>query len=268
MSKRIDKHELKGPDMFVSTSDKVMTFIEHHSKTFLSIILVVAVAAIGYTTKNYLEARHEQKAAEALYAPEAALKKAEADIREERAKKMQDVATGKTKKKDEAKKKEDDIRPVDYAKDYAPLVEKLKETIKANANTKASMVSALNLSYFLAQQKQYAEALAVLDLPGYTPDSKGLLGGFWLMHRGVMQIENQQYEPAIQTYSTVLNSEALKPFQPEALLKLGVAYELKGEAQKARETYERISRDFPETEASSTAQQYLRLLEIKTPQKG
>jgi TolA-binding protein len=51
------------------------------------------------------------------------------------------------------------------------------------------------------------------------------------------------------------------------MLKLGMSYEMKGEAEKARQTYEKLGREFPDSEASSSALQYLRLLDLKT-QKG
>jgi predicted negative regulator of RcsB-dependent stress response len=270
MSKKIDKAMLKSPDLFISTSDKVLNFIEEHIKTVGAIASVLILLSVGYVTAGYLNSRKEQKAAEALYGPEAVLKKAEADVRDERAKKTQALLGDKTKKAAKAKevKVDENLRPVDFAKDYAPAVEKIKAAIKANAGTKAAMVSALNLSYFLSQQQQFAEALDVLNIPTYHPGNSDLLGGFYLMHRGVMLLENNQVEPAIEAYQSVLSSESLAIFHPEAQLKLGVAYELKGDAAKAREAYEKVGRQFPDTEASSAAQQYIRLLELNAVKKG
>lgn len=258
MSKKIAKEELKGPDVFVSTSDKVFNFVEHHFKTFLTVVGIVLVGAVVYVASGYINAMKEQKAAEALYAPEAELKKAAADLQPD---KTPDV------KKDKAAK-ETPSHPADFAKDYAPAVEKIKNAVKGHADTKAALVSALNLSHFLTEQKQFAQALEVLDIPKYHPSNSDLLGGFWLMHRGITLLENNQVDPAIQVYQEVLISPALRPFHPEALLKLGLSYELKGDQAKARNTYEKLVREFPETEASTTGQQYLRLLELNAHKQG
>ena len=263
-SKKIDKEALKGPDVFVSTSDKIFNFIEHHLKTALGVLALVGIGSVGYVVYGYINASQEQKAAEALYHPESLLKKAESEVREQRAKKMQDLAGGKEKAKDKKTVHEDLVRPADYEKDYAPFVEKIKAELRDHANTKAALISALNLSYFLTQQKQFPQALEVLNMPKYRPQPTELLGGFWLMHRGVILLENNQVDGAIESYQSVIQSAPLKAFHPEALLKLGVCFELKGDAGKARETYEKVARDFPESEASMTAQQYLRLLDLKS----
>src|SRR5579872_2339760 len=100
---------LKNPDVFISTSDKVFNFIEHHLMSFLAVVLVAAVGSVAWVTVGWLDSRKEQKAAEALYGPEAELKKAEAKVKDERAKRMQDLVGGK--KKEDIK---NEVRPVDY----------------------------------------------------------------------------------------------------------------------------------------------------------
>ena len=263
MSTKIDLDELKSPDLLHSTSDLVFAFIERHFKVVLGLFALVVVMAVGYVVYGYIAGARENKAAEALYQPEAALKRAESKVREERAKKTQELAAAKLKTKDP-----DNLRPADYAKDYAPDVAKVMGAIRAHDTTRAAMVSALNLSYFLIQQKQFGDALTVLDLAKYHPRADELLSGFWFMHRGFTLIENKQFEPAMAAYQKVLSATGLKPFHAEALLKLGVCYELKGDAIKARETYERVGREFPETEASNSANQYLRLLELSDKKQG
>jgi predicted negative regulator of RcsB-dependent stress response len=263
VSKKSEK-AVKEPDVFISSSEHIYKWMERNAKPLLLLVGVAAVSAVVYATVGYLNAAKEQRAAEALYAPEATLKKAEADVRDERAKQTQALIADKTKKDAKAEV----MHPADYEKDYAPAVAKIKEELKRHADTNAAMVSALNLSYFLSQQKQFAQALEVLDIPTSHAGTGELLGGFWLMHRGVMLIENGKVDEAIASYQSVVKSESLKVFYPEALLKLGLAYELKGDSTKARETYEKVGREFPETEASASAQQYIRLLELNAVKKG
>lgn len=253
--------ELKAPDAFVLTSEKVFTWIEHNARWIGIVIGVVVVLSLGWIGYGFWESSRELKAAEAIYKAEAELKTVEAKISEERSK----LAEGQDKKKAATP---DQLRPTDYVKDFAPSVAKIKEQIKANGNTKAGLVSALKISYFLMQQKQYQEALAVLDLTTYKPSNKDVLGGFWLMHRGLTYLENQKTDEAIAAYETVTKASALKEFHPEALLKLGVAYEVKGDKTKAREYYQRLESEFPNTEASTSAQQYLRLLDLNQSHQG
>lgn len=262
MSQRIDKAELKGPDVFVSTTDKIFHWIEHNFAMIGLLIGLGLVGSLGWLGYSYYDSSREQKAAGNIYSAEAELKAAETKVRDERAKMMGDLGAGKKDIKPEQ------VRPVDFAKDYAPSVEKVKGKIKENASTKAAAVAALELSSFLMQQRQYAEAMNVLDIPTYKPSSSDVLGGFWLMQKGLTYLENQKVDEAISAYQSVLAAPALKTFQPEAMLKLGIALEVKGDRAKARETYERLGREFPNTEASTSAQQYLRLLELSQPKQG
>ena len=265
MSSKINKDELKHPDAFITLSDHIFAWVQKHGKNMVLVAVAVVVLGASYVGYTFLQARAENQAAEALYAPQAELKKAETQVREDRAKQMASLAG--LNAKDKKTTRPESARPVDYAKDYQPIVAKVKVQIQSHADTKAALVAAMNLSYFLLQQKQYAEALAVLDLPKYTPSHGDLLSGFWQMHRGLTLMENQKFEEAAKIYQSVSVEASLKAFQPEALLKLGVAFEQKGEADKARQTYEKLGREFPNSEASASAQQYLRLLDLKT-QKG
>lgn len=255
-TEEMTKKDLKGPDAFVSGTDHLFAWIEKHSKSIISLCVVAILASITYVGYAYWSQRTENQAAEALYQPEGDLKKIETKIREERAEKMKDLAANKGAA----------TRPADFAQDYAPTVEKVRAQIKNHAGTRAALVSALNLASFLMQQKQYALALEVLEIPRFEPAKGDLLGGFRLMHRGLAYLENAKAEEALKAYEEVLKSSALNYFHSEALLKSGVAYELKGDAVKAREMYEKLGRDFPNTEASTTGQQYMRLLELKSKQ--
>jgi len=258
----MDKKDLKGPDSFQSASDKLFLFANRHIGVIGAILGIVVVASLGWVGYGFYQTSVETKAAEALYGPEADLKKAETTVREERAKKMQELAGGSAKRVT----KPELARPVDYAKDYASAVEKLKSVIKQYSGTKAAMMATMNLSTFLLSQKQYPEALEVLTLTSYRPSSSDIMAAFWHMHQGLTYMENQKFDEAAKAYQAVVDSKALAAFHPEAMLKLGVAYELKGQADKAKQTYEKIGRDFPGSEASSSAQQYLRLLELKSQQ--
>jgi TolA-binding protein len=263
VSKKKSMHdEAKAPDAFMQTSKSVLHYLEEHVVIVSIVVVSALVGGTAYTGITWYQNRAESSAAEAIYSQEAELQKAETAIREERAKKMQGLAGLSLKDKKQAKP--ETVRPVDYAKDYASLVEKVRAQIKQHADTRAAMVSALNLSYFLAQQKQFKDALEVLNSTKSKPGTSDILGGFWRMHMGLSLLENQRPDEALKVYTEVLGAQDLKPFHPEALLKTGVAYELKGEVEKARDTYLKLGRDFPNTEASNSATQYLRLLDLKS----
>lgn len=262
MSKKNDfKDSIKQPDAFITTSEHILAWIERHATLMFTLVLVGTLGGVGYVGYNYFRHRAEAAAVNALYGPEAELKKAEAKIRDERAKKMQELAG--LKNGAQAPSNPDDLRPVDYAKDYAPAVERLKAALKEQAGTRAAVVSALNLANFLVQQKQYAEALSVIQIPTFKPSTSDLLGGFWRMHQGLVLLENDKAKEALELYKEVVAAADLQPFHSEAMLKMGITYELLGDKTQAQSTYEKIGREFAKSEAASSAAQYLRLMEMK-----
>jgi len=235
----------------------VLKFIEDHARIVGTLVLAGSIGGLAFVGHKLWRTQVETKAAERLYKVEAQLKKVESEIRKERSKKMQDSAGLK-----------EELRPVDFAKDFAGIVTNMKAELKNVSGTRAAMVSALNLANFLIQQKQYEEALEVLKTPAIRPGVNDLLGGFWRMHYGLVCLENNKADDAIAAYQEVLAADGLKPFHPEALLKSGIAYEIKGDLNKARDTYEKLGREYPNTEASAAAAQYLRLLELKSRSQG
>jgi TolA-binding protein len=281
VASKIDKETLKGPDVFLSTSEKVFQWVEHNLVVIGSIVGVGLAVACGIVGYNYFVGVREQKAAEALYVPEAEFKKAQSEMAEAKQKDklaQQNSAASKTTKgknkdknkdrdKDKDKPSDGDTSATDKKIDLEPMIAKIKTQIDLHSQTRAAMVSAMNLSNFLLTEKRYADALAVLDLIKYDPGSADLLAGFWLMHRGLIYLENTKSSQARECYQRVLESPQLNAFHPEALLKLGVAFETEGDLTKARDYYERVGREFPNTEDSTTAQQYIRLLELAGHQK-
>lgn len=262
LSKKEFSDSVKAPDAFLSTSAQAVQWIEAHGRMVATVVAAGSFIGLAYVGYTYWQSKLEARAAEQIYNHEGELKKAEGKIRDERAKKMQEMA-GLSAKSGAGKSQ---VPPADFGKDYGSIVEQLKTDLKANAGTNVAMISALNLSYFLLQQQQFAQALEVLKIPTSSPAKGDLLGGFWRMHYGLVLLENSKANEAMAFYNEVLGTSNLKPFHSEAMLKLGIAYELLGDQAKAKETYEKLGREFPNSEASGSATQFLRLLELKSKQ--
>jgi len=249
VSKSFDPNDVRVPDAFHVAADKSMDFVAKNAKVFLAAFLVLLIGGVGYAAYGFLESRKERMAIEGLYPAEAELKKAQG-----------------------GNDSELPIPPVvnaaDYDKKYATAVSKYQAQIQSFSDTKAAAVAAMNLSSFLRQQKRYEEAMKVLEIPRFRPSNQDLMAGFWHMHRGIVFLENKAHDQALEAYQNVLKDNALKLFHSEALLKLGFCYEQKGETAKAQESYERIEREFPNTDAAQAAQQYLRILQLKSIKQG
>jgi predicted negative regulator of RcsB-dependent stress response len=256
---KIDKADLKAPDAFIETSSQAIEWLTDHFKTVVAVAVIGVIGISAWMGYGFLQRQKEQKATDAIYSAESELHKFEAKLDAERAKKTPAPEKGK-------KAAPHEEAPAVSASDYAPMVDKVKTAIRANSSTRAALVASLNLSYFLMQQKQPKEALEVLNIPSAKPPMGDVLGGLWQMHRGLVFLENHDADQAVQAYQKIVSAPALKTFHPEAVLKMGVAYQMKGDTAKAKESYEKVAREFPESEAANSAQQFLRVLELKGQQ--
>ena len=70
-----DKIDLKTPDAFHTTSDKIFVWIEEHAQTVILTVAGGVVLSLIYIGFNFVGQRREARAAEAIYQPEDALKK-------------------------------------------------------------------------------------------------------------------------------------------------------------------------------------------------
>ncbi len=260
MSAKADKQALKTPDVFISTTDHFFAWIERHARTVGVAAAVAILASVAWVSYGLWQSSRENAAADAIFQSSEDLKKAETKVREERAKKMQQtLGLGKDKAKNN-----EPVRPVDFAKDYQPAVDKVKAAIRTHANTKSAVVAAMTTVAFLMEQKQTAEALQVIELVKYQPARKDMLNGLWQMHKGLVLMENKKLSEAEVAFETILSVPELNAWYPEAQLKLGLTRELAGQPDKARAAYERTVKEFPQTDAAQTAQQFLRLMKLKS----
>lgn len=229
MSSKIDKETLKGPDTFISTSEKVFKWVEKHSRLMIFAAAGVLAASLLWVGYGFWQTRQETRAAEALYPSQHEIKQL-----------------------------------VEKNGDVAVAIEALKSAMKAHASAKATLISGLEVSQALLKQKKFDAALQILEIPTYRPAKDDVLFALAYMHKGLVLAENNKFDDAIKSYELVVAADQLKSFHAEALVKIGLMQEAKGEVDKARLSYERVGREFPNTEAAISAGQYLRLLGIKS----
>lgn len=240
MTSKITKDDLRAPDTFHSVSDMLFQWIEKNAKPIAGVIGLALLVGIGWITYGFVATRAETAASEALYGPLDEVKKAELKMHDEKA-------------------------PVDYANGLAPAIAKLEEAIKKHSGTRVSLVTAMEAAVVLFQQKRFDEARVILNLSGYRPSSGDVMSGLFRLHKGLAELESKKVDEAIATFKSILDTSGLKEFHAEALLKLGICFEQKGDLTQAREAYAKASRQFPDSEAAASALQYSRLLDLQSP---
>ncbi|MCB0391294.1 MAG: tetratricopeptide repeat protein, partial [Bdellovibrionales bacterium] len=77
------------------------------------------------------------------------------------------------------------------------------------------------------------------------------------------QMNDNKCSEAISLLEVVSSVPEHKHLHPESLLRMGLCYEKQNDVEKAKQYFERVTREFEESEAATQAKNFLRYLTIK-----
>ena len=232
MANKFDPDDLRAPDTFHTLSEKLFRAIEANAKVIAIVIAVSLFGGLGYITYGFFMNRAERIAGEDLYRP------------------LEELKTAPAGKK-EVSATAEQISMVDSA-------------LHRRAGTKVAAVVAMEAAEVLFKQNKFNEALALLKIPTYHFAKSDVMASLFALHRGLAELETSQTDAAIQTFGEVAESGSPKEFRAEALVKLGLSFEQKKDVVKAREAFDRVTREYPNGEAAAAAQLNLRGLDLKS----
>jgi tol-pal system protein YbgF len=114
-------------------------------------------------------------------------------------------------------------------------------------------LAAYQIAYGFLQSKKYPEAAAAFNtyLTTYPKGEYIANVNYWL---GEIYLIQHKYPEAEHAFSVVVNQFASHPKAPDALLKLGYAYEAAGDKQKALATFQEVQQKYPNTTVARLAQ--------------
>ncbi len=255
---KIDKDDLKKPDVFLQTMETSVSFLEKY-KVLLGVAVVLLVT--GSFVRLAVDHFHEQtelKGADALYAVEAGYLK----LREgfERAK-MEAIAP--IPPKPDEKKEPTVLATGDLTKDYGSSVSGLEQVVHDHPQTAGGAQAALLLSELYLEYKQPEKALPPLEKVSEHLNKKGMLYGLVHMMHGTVLATQGNCAAAVDQWQAVVSSEASQHLHPDALLKSGICYESLKQNDKAMAAYQRLMSEFVESTAAQTAKTLLRVLNLR-----
>ena len=141
--------------------------------------------------------------------------------------------------------------PTENAKREDAL-ERLQEVVDAYPDTDAGIQAAYHLAGTLAALNNFEEALLAYEVV-IERTGESLYGRMARLGKGNTHVLLEQYEPAIEVYSQLLDlSESGVPVDA-VLLKLARTYQAAGNANEAQEAFSRIVHEYPASPYSSEA---------------
>lgn len=252
--KKITKDELKTPDAFIKTSDSAFKYVEHHKKTiFTSVGVLVALGAL-YAIYDTYSASREEKAQVAVFAAEKKYNdtKAQYDRFEAKAKNPNTP----TDTDEGAVKKASGVLEMDYG----DVVKSYDEAIKEFSSSKSAVYASIQLAKIYSDYKHFDKAIEVLNASKSTLGEKNLLHSLLLIQLGTAQELKGDCNQAIENWKKVTAISAHTYLHADAYIKIGTCYVTLKQPDKAKESFEKVIKEFADTNAAKSAQKYMRLM--------
>lgn len=239
MNKKLSKEEVKGPDAFIAFSDKAIEHIEKHRKPILVILATAFILGLSFVAIKFIFKKNEQKAQFKLYTIESEYKK----------------------RSEELVKKTEDKK--DLTADYGKIIDDYSQFINEYSGSKASYIAALSLADIYDTYNEYSKTFENLKkvTGSLKPDS--FFYGLIFSKMGSALLALKKYEDAIQQFQKVVDAKGQTHLRADSLLKIGLSYQQMNNEAKAVEAFERITRDFAESDAAAAAKSYIRLINLK-----
>lgn len=249
MAKRISKEELKREDAFLETGRSVAHFLEKNWTYFLAGLIGIVILGGVYIGFEQWKQHKEFNAQESLHVWMNQINE-----------KQQEWSSKQPPASDQATPPEYDG---DFEADFSPLVSSLEAEIKNYKNTVAAQSTAMKLADFLEAHKKPEKAAELLKQIEPAVDESTWLFGLFKLQLASLLSQSNAVDEALKRLESVTEVHSASFLHPEAYLKMALLYEEKGDLEKAKDLYSRVSTDYADQETGKSAQSYLQLLEIR-----
>lgn len=249
MSKKISKEELRS-DMFLTVSDRALDYVVEQKNVIAVVLTVVLCAGLAFAGYEAFQNWTENKAAKALY-----------PLNREFADKSRDIERRRLEtQKAPTDKKAAPVGPfkVDFQTEFGGLAGNMKKEIQTHAGTSAASIAAVDLAKAMIDHNQPEMAIDLLKPLASGP--KTVMQALIKSQLGAAYSHTGKYQEAIAEYDSIIKNKEFSYMHPEAFIKEAICYDKMGQGDKARELLQKVSLDFPESQAAQTAKLYARVV--------
>ena len=282
--KKPSNKDLKQPDVFISTTDKIVEKI-YEIRTPLFITLGVALILVGsIVAMDFLNKRKEENASKDLFTIHQQIKKIDQELAEkkkkaeeqakEEADKEKNKKTAQKNKKEDNKTKEPKVKwpRSEFDENFANLSQKYEAHISSYIGTTNAIDGALFISRLYARYHMWEDANQILLKVAPQIEESHLFYGLVHSSIGNNWIEMDKLKEALDRYEKVLISDKHQHLHENLLLKKGLIQEQMNQIEEAKITYKKIADGYqkdgekdgsPKTQVQKSAESYLRYLEFQ-----
>ena len=257
------KKAAKKFDLLTYELKKGFEWTTQHSKFTIVTSLIFIGVGLTYSVFQYYSDKQETEVQEQYFKVEREfLKKKDLFDRYEATSKQanEKPKDKKNKTKTQPQKIEGEKASGDFEKDYGFAANAFSDLILKNPNSKAAMMSALNLSEVQIKYKKDDEALALLNK---IKTNRDVLSAMILIQKGTTQANLKDCKSAVDTWGQVLQMKTAQFMHADIRLRQAICFENLNDSVKAEESYNKVIAEVKDGAVAKTAEKYLRLLKAK-----
>lgn len=246
-------------DIFLKYSGIAVSWCQKNMNVIAIVFLGLVAIGGAYGIYSYTQKKAAEKAQEELFV----IEKDFSDLKEKFEVAEANYKAEKDKSKDA--KKPENYPSGEFAKDYGSITQRFEKFILSQNGTPAASKASLTLAKLYLENEKQQEAYDILVK---TKDSTEFFKSLRLLMLGTALEHKGQCAEANQEWKKILSNETARFLHAETHLRMGLCYENLAEIEQARVAYEKVQKDFADSESAKKAIGYLRQLDMKSSQQG
>jgi len=230
---------VKDAQKNLSLMDKTTQQIDKNKTAGIGLLVLILTIFGGYTAYSSYQQKYEDKAqsayfeAERLYAANQGAK---------------EFTKKETPKKDAPETNVDTTQ----------IEQKLNSVMEEYPKSKAAIQSAILMADIHIEKKNVPQAISTLE-KSFASFSGELIDSMMALKLSSLYEQNKQCDKALPVLEKIFNSEVTE-LKPEALLREALCEESLGNMDKAKQSYQKLSTEFSDTNQGQQAQKYLKIM--------
>lgn len=273
--------DLKQPDVFISTTDKIVEKIYEIRIPLFITLGFALILVVSFVAMDFLNKRKEEKASKDLFTIHQQIKKIDEELAEKKKKAKEQAKEESDNKKTAQKNKNEDNKTEEpkvkwprpeFDENFADLSQKYEAHISSHIGTTNAIDGALFLSRLYARYSMWEDVNRILLKVSHQIEESHLFYGLVHSSIGNNWIEMDKLKEALDSYEKILISEKHQHLHENLLLKKGLIQEQMNQIEEAKITYKKIADGYqkdgekdgsPKTQVQKSAESYLRYLEFQ-----
>ena len=251
MSKKKQPAQVEETDLLALFIKRTQLWVSHNFKYILS-VLVSGVLILGlFFLNSYWKKQLNKQAAEYLYEARKVLMLAEK------------TAGGDVLGFDNSQNFFGQSKKAKHnLEEIAGLSKNYIAVIKEYIHRPSALVASIELAQFLHKYEKPELAIDLLSAAS-SYKKKNVMGFLLSLQLGSYLMDKAEYALAVEQMQFITENKSAKWLWPSTLIKIALCYEKQSKIAKAKEVYLQVKKDFPDSQESDRAIQYLNLLTLQ-----